>query len=145
MPPSQYTERTQRVGRTRPDGHDRPLVLVVERSPTQAMRLQAALETDGFRAVVTADPREAVEMARRVGPDAVLADQDTPRVDGFQLCAYFRADAHLRRAAFVLMSNLPDEHDRERAFRAGANGCVSKDTSPRSIAGVMREALAAVG
>ena len=120
-----------------------PKVLIVEDSPTQALRMRIALESQGFDVAVANEPREAVEMARRDAPHIVLSDVRMPGVDGFQLCKFFRADPQLKASAFVLNSATKnDDEDRELALRMGAHGFIEKGISPESLAGVLRQAMA---
>ena len=120
-----------------------PKVLIVEDSPTQALRMRIALESQGFDVSVANEPREAVEMARRDSPHIVLSDVRMPGVDGFQLCKFFRADPQLRGSAFVLNSaTKKDDEDRELALRMGAHGFIEKGISPESLATALRHAMA---
>ena len=121
-------------------------VLVVEDSPTQALRMRIALEGQGFDVLVATEPREAVELARRESPDVVLSDVRMPGVDGFQLCKFFRADPQLRSAAFVLnTATMNEEEDRVLGAQVGAHGFIEKGMSPDALAGVLRQAMAEVG
>ncbi len=120
-----------------------PKVLIVEDSPTQALRMRIALESQGFDVSVATEPREAVEMARRDSPHIVLSDVRMPGVDGFQLCKFFRADPQLRLSAFVLNSaTKKDDEDRELALRMGAHGFIEKGIPPESLASALRQAMA---
>ena len=120
-----------------------PKALVVEDSPTQALRIRIALESQGFTVVVANHPREAVDMARRESPHVVLSDVRMPRVDGFQLCKFFRGDPQLRRSAFVLNTgSASDEHDHELARRLGAHGFIEKGMAPEALGSVLRKAIA---
>lgn len=125
---------------------DQPLtVLVVGDSPTQAIRVRLALQAAGLTVLAATDAREAVEIARGVRPDAVLCDVRMPRVDGFQLCTFFRADPQLAGMAFVLHGVSEADEDDEHARAAGAHAFAPKEVPHHALAPLLRQAVDAAG
>lgn len=113
-------------------------VLLVEDSPSQALRTRLILESQGFKVVSAEDGQRALDVARRVKPDVILSDVLMEGMDGFQLCLEVRLDPELRSIPFVLYSaSFHSEEDRAFAFRLGADGYVEKDISPEELETVL--------
>jgi putative two-component system response regulator len=125
---------------------DTPTVLLVEDSPTQALRTRLTLESAGFRVTMAGDGVEALALARKARPDAVLSDILMPQIDGFQLCRQIRLDPDLKATPVILTtSTFSAQEDRPFAVNAGADACIQKDTPPEALASCLRAAIASHG
>ncbi|GAB3478425.1 response regulator [Nocardiopsis coralliicola] len=82
------------------------------------------------------DGAEAVALARRLQPDAVLMDIRMPGTDGLEATAALRA-LQDPPEVIILTTFDTDEHVL-RALRAGAAGFLLKDTRPEDIVGALR-------
>jgi CheY-like chemotaxis protein len=121
-----------------------PKVLIVEDSPTQALRMRIALEAQGFEVVIVHESREAMEMVRAESPDVVLSDVRMPGLDGFQLTEAFRADPSLADTAIVLTSaTVNEDEDKALALTLGAQDYIEKGLAPDALARVLGRAIAA--
>jgi DNA-binding response OmpR family regulator len=67
-------------------GIDDKIILVVEDSPTQALRLRMLLEQEGLKVVLAGNGRAGLEMAQQLHPDAIVLDLEMPQMNGFQVC-----------------------------------------------------------
>ena len=72
-----------------------------------------------------ADAHQAVELARRLGPDVVLMDVSMPVLDGFEATREIRATSDDTHVLMLTGSNSRADVDRSR--EAGASGYVTKD------------------
>lgn len=61
-------------------------VLIAEDSRTQAEQLCFLLEQHGYRAIVTADGKQALQAAIAQKPTLVISDIMMPEMDGYELC-----------------------------------------------------------
>jgi DNA-binding NarL/FixJ family response regulator len=120
-----------------PDLPQKIRVLIADDHRLLAETLGALLGTDGRLAVVAtaADGREAVRLARELGPDVVLMDIGMPVMDGFE--ATRRIRAHDPHARVLVLTGSNARADVARAREAGAAGYVTKDR----IAGELVEAI----
>ncbi len=117
-------------------------VLIVEDSPTQALRTRIALESQGFQVVIVNDSKDALGTAKSEKPDIVFSDVRMPGLDGFQLLQALRADAETGALPVVLASaTVNDEEDKEYALENGASDYVEKGLAPADLAGVLRRAM----
>lgn len=102
-------------------------VVVAESDPLQLRITRLRLERLGFRVRSASDGVQALEIARRVKPDVLIADLMMPRLDGLGLSLLLRQERELRALTIVLVtSQNVDEPDREHARRSGANRLVQR-------------------
>lgn len=113
-------------------------VLVADATPSSREQLRSTLARDRELDVVgdAADGREAVEIARSLGPDVVLIDgsilgsNGVAVVEGIQLASPDSAVIALVDAADIdLMRNL---------MRAGARDCLTKPAMPEDVINTIR-------
>ncbi|HKN64272.1 MAG TPA: response regulator transcription factor [Gaiellaceae bacterium] len=102
-------------------------VLIADDHRLFAEALEAILATDERIEVVgqAGDGSEAVELARRLGPDVVLMDVSMPVLDGFEATREIRAASDDTHVLMLTGSNSRADVDRSR--EAGASGYVTKD------------------
>ena len=102
-------------------------VLIADDHRLFAEALEAILAADDRIEVVgqAGDGSEAVELARRLGPDLVLMDVSMPVLDGFEATREIRAEAEDVRVLMLTGSNSRADVDRSR--EAGASGYVTND------------------
>ena len=102
-------------------------VLIADDHRLFAEALEAILATDDRIEVVgqAGDGSEAVELARRLGPDVVLMDVSMPVLDGFEATREIRATTDAVRVLMLTGSNSRADVDSSR--EAGASGYVTKD------------------
>ena len=123
-----------------------PKVLIVEDSPTQALRTRIALESQGFEVSIVNDSRQAVDTAKAENPDVVLSDVRMPGLDGFQLTEAFRADPAVAATAIVLNSaTVNEDEDKALALKLGAQDYIDKGLSPDTLASALQSAISAAG
>ncbi len=102
-------------------------VLIADDHRLFAEALEAILASDERIEVVgqASDGSEAVELARKLGPDVVLMDVSMPGLDGFGATREIRAEGGGVRVLMLTGSNSRADVDRSR--NAGASGYVTKD------------------
>jgi twitching motility two-component system response regulator PilH len=121
-----------------------PKVLIVEDSPTQALRTRIALESQGFEVAIVNDSRQAIDTAKAESPDVVLSDVRMPGLDGFQLTQAMRADPVVSGTAIVLNSaTVNEEEDKALAMELGAQDYIEKGLAPDALASALNSAISA--
>ncbi|MFL5826455.1 MAG: PleD family two-component system response regulator [Thermoleophilaceae bacterium] len=119
-----------------------PKVLIVEDSPTQALRARIALESQGFEVVIVNESRDALSIAKAENPDVVLSDVRMPGVDGFQLTESFRQDPDVGATAIVLNSaTVNEDEDKALALKLGAQDYIDKGLAPDALAAALQSAI----
>jgi PAS domain S-box-containing protein len=126
------------------DAARRPTVLVADDDPVSRKLLQLHLLPLRFDLILASDGGTALELARRRGPDVVLADALMPGLDGFRLCLAIRQDPRLARVPVILTHTVPpDELDLRMAHNVGANGFVRRTQEGDELVGVLLRELRA--
>ncbi len=102
-------------------GHDRaPLRLVfVDDSRDAGESLGIVLELAGYAVTVSFDSVAALDLVRRLRPDAVISDIGMPRLTGFDLARALRADPSTDGIRLIAVSGYGRDDDRRQALEAG--------------------------
>jgi signal transduction histidine kinase/DNA-binding response OmpR family regulator len=98
-------------------------VLVVDDDPAAYDLLAAKLKGQSYRLVHAASGREALELARRIRPDAITLDVLMPQQDGWAVLAALKADDELCDIPVVMVTVVPD---RSRGIALGAVDVLTK-------------------
>ena len=99
-----------------------PLVLVANDQEWSARTLESVLGQAGFAVVRAYTGRQALDIARRTQPDAVILDVGMPDVGGIELCQLLRSDVGLSQSTPIVMTTAGPASRALRldALRAGA-------------------------
>ena len=117
-------------------------VLIADDHRLFAQALEAILATDHRIEVAghARDGREAVELARSIGPDVVLMDIAMPVMDGVEATQRIREqDAG---ACILMLTGSNSREDVDRARQAGAAGYVTKDRIAAELVDAILEVAA---
>lgn len=109
-------------------------VLVADDSPDLRFLVRVNLEMDGRFAVAAeaADGVEAIRLARKMGPDAIVVDLSMPLMDGHEALPLLRAECP--EAVIIVLSGFADRDIVERAMAKGADAFVAKGDSLSGLA-----------
>jgi signal transduction histidine kinase len=116
-------------------------VLVVEDSPTQAKVMTLVLEDAGFTVETAPDAEQGLARLAAGAFDVVLTDLMLPGASGFDLCRQLKADPRLQTLPVVVLTAQGDPLNVLRGLEAGADGFMTKDRSPKEVAGRLRRIL----
>jgi CheY-like chemotaxis protein len=90
------------------------------------------------------DPMKALETARLFHPDLILLDVIMPGIDGGNLAAKFKADAHLKRIPIVFLTAVVSPREAgETSKLIGGFPFLAKPVSPQALEVCINEQLAA--
>jgi len=103
-----------------------PLAMVVDDSITMRKVTSRVLESHEFDVITARDGIDATEQMQERIPDVLLLDVEMPRMDGYEVAEYVRADARLRHIPIVMITSRAGQKHRERGKKAGANAYLSK-------------------
>ena len=116
----------------------RPGILLVEDEAAITEPLAEALDREGFRPIVAASAREALERARTAMPDLVLLDIGLPDGSGLDVCRELRRDS---KVPIIMLTARGSEADRVAGLELGADDYVVKPFSARELAARVRAVL----
>jgi len=107
---------------------------------------EACAAVSGIDVLVVSSAREAVRILQGQGGSiaAVVTDIRMPRMDGFELIQFIRAEQKLAALPIIVVTADTDPGTPGRASRLGANAFFAKPFSPRAIRRTLEELLHAM-
>ena len=108
--PAADSEPTTRVGHR---------VLIVDDNYDGADSLAMLLEEVGHETHLAHDGVEALEVAERIRPDAVLLDIGLPKLNGYEVCQRLRERPWADDLVIVALTGWGQDEDRQRSLDAG--------------------------
>lgn len=104
----------------------KPLILIVDDTPTNIHVLHQALKDD-YRIKVATSGLVALEIARAPErPDLILLDVMMPDLDGYEVCRRLKDDVYTQRIPVVFVTALGAGADEERGLNLGAADYITK-------------------
>ena len=104
-----------------------PEILLVEDSPTQALRMQLILERAGGHVTVARNGRQGIEMATAKPPAVVVLDVNLPDLDGFQVCQALKDNPATAHVLIIMLTVKDRVADTLAGLDAGADAYIPKD------------------
>lgn len=104
----------------------RPIVLLVDDTPSSLGHLYQSLESAGYSVVVALDGQSALERLELVLVDAVLLDAVMPGMSGFETCQRIKANPNLAHLPVIFMTGLAETEHIVTAFDSGGVDYVVK-------------------
>ena len=80
-------------------------ILLIENDAAFAEEMSGALEAMGYQVRVTADGKDGLELARDLGPDAIVLCVELPKLSGYSICNKLKKDEALRSIPLILTSS----------------------------------------
>ena len=109
-------------------------LLVVDDHRESADTLAMLLASMGHEVKTAYDGREAIELATRHPPDAVLLDIGLPGMNGYEVARELRNSNGRVRLALIAVSGYGQDEDRRRSRAAGFDHHLMKPVDPAELA-----------
>ncbi len=106
--------------------NDTPRILIVEDSPTQALRLQLEMEAQKWTAATVGTADEALAQIEREPPDVIVVDYYLPGMSGDELCRRIRMNINTRSIPIIILTADEDEETEVRGLDSGADDFFKK-------------------
>ena len=94
-------------------------ILIIEDDKFLSLILKGRLEKEGFKVFQAFDGNEALEILTKDIPDMILLDLIMPNMSGFEFLEVLRSDPQYASIPVVVVSNLGQESDMEKAKSLG--------------------------
>ena len=118
-----------------------PKILVVDDNAENRALARAALEDEGYVAILAASGDEGIRAFEAERPDCVLLDIRMPVMDGFEVCTRIRALPGGADMPVIFLTALRDVDTFDRALRAGGDDFLTKPVRPTELAIRVQTAL----
>lgn len=95
-------------------------ILFIEDEPALQKVAGEILRQKGFNVKSAVDGEEGLRIIREIKPDLVLLDLILPQKDGFEVLKEIKASDNTKDIPVVILTNLEDAQDVEKALELGA-------------------------
>ena len=109
------------------------MILIVDDDPAITTLLKMSFELEGHLVMTASDGIEALALARRIHPAAMVVDVMMPEMDGLELVRQLRANAATAAIPIVCCSAKSLAGDVEAGLAAGADDYVAKPCDPLDL------------
>jgi len=118
-------------------------ILVVEDDKFLRELISHKLKSEGYLVTEAIDGEQGVEKVKKEMPGLVLLDLILPGIDGFEVLAKMKADPELAKIPVIILSNLGQKDDIDKAMEMGATDYLIKaHKSPAEIVEKIRSMTA---
>ena len=101
-------------------------ILVIEDDKFLRELISQKLIKEGYEAVKVADGEKGVKAVKEEKPDLILLDLVLPGISGFEALAQIKEDPVLAEIPVIVLSNLSQKNDIEKALKMGADDYLVK-------------------
>jgi adenylate cyclase len=119
-----------------------PTVLVVDDDPASRDLLSTSLKREGYRTIQASGGEEALQLARRIRPDAITLDVLMPKTDGWAVLASLKGDPELCKVPVIMVTIAPD---RAIGLSLGAAEVMTKPVNRSELTTLLRRLLSRDG
>jgi two-component system cell cycle response regulator len=116
-------------------------ILVADDDPVTVQMLSGVLKGGGFDVSVAVDAMQAVMMAIRTPPDAVLLDIGMPGGTGFQVLERLKATSKTSAVPVIVVTALTDPALQARVRGLGARDFFTKPIAPDRLLQALQRVL----
>ena len=107
----------------------KPVILMVDDTPTNLGVLSEFLSLDGYEVLVAEDGESALQRASYAKPDLILLDVLMPEMDGFETCQRLKAQPDTQEIPIIFMTALSDTDHKIKGFEVGAVDYITKPSN----------------
>jgi CheY-like chemotaxis protein len=108
-------------------------VLLVEDSPSQAIRFKTSLESGGCQVHWAENGLDGLQAAREKPFDLIILDVELPDIDGFQICSKLKADPTVADIPVVMLTTRDRAEDALTGLDNGAVDYIPKDMFAETV------------
>ncbi|MBF0530158.1 MAG: response regulator, partial [Deltaproteobacteria bacterium] len=121
---------------------NKPLILIVDDTPTNIQVLAEALRTD-YRVKVATSGKLALDiLGKKDGrPDIILLDVMMPVMDGYEVCALLKSSPTTKDIPVIFITAMIGEDDERKGLELGAVDYIRKPFKPSLVKARIRNHL----
>ncbi len=101
-------------------------ILIIEDDDFFRALVKKKLLSEGFNVFEAVDGEKGIEAIKSKKPDLVILDLLLPNIDGFEVLSQIKSDSNISSTPIIILSNLGQQEDIERALKLGANDFLIK-------------------
>ncbi len=104
-------------------------ILIVDGSDNVLNLLKFGLTQQGFHVIACSDGEAAFEKAIEHLPEVIVADMDTPKLDGYQLVKYLKERKDTANIPVIIIASRESRSELAKGLRIGASAFITKPFS----------------
>ncbi len=116
-------------------------ILVVDDEAELVKVIQIRLEFAGYEALAAYDGMEALDKARKEGPDLIMLDLMLPKIDGYKVCAMLKRDTKYNKIPIIMLTACAQESNERLGLELGADVYLVKPFESEMLLSKIRELL----
>lgn len=120
-------------------------LLVVDDQSERARQLQVLLQIAGYRVIIAGDGAAALRLISAHDCDLVVVEAQLPDLDGLEICRAIKLAPATRDTPVVLLLDVDDEVQRDKAIRAGADEICPRPFDTPTLLRIVRSRLQIAG
>jgi len=101
-------------------------ILITEDDQFLQKILKIKMEKSGFIVMVAEDGEDALNKLKNEVPDIILLDMFMPKKSGIEVLKELKADERLKNIPVIMLSNLTQTEDVQKAMAMGASDYIIK-------------------
>jgi signal transduction histidine kinase/ActR/RegA family two-component response regulator len=114
-------------------------VLIADDNRDAADSLALLLQMSGYKLHVCHSGREALALAQRERPHALVLDIGMPGMNGYELARHIRQEAWGREVLLIAVTGWGQQEDRERSRAAGFDHHLTKPVDPDTLQALLAD------
>jgi two-component system cell cycle response regulator DivK len=104
-------------------------ILIVEDNKLNMKLFKDILEAENCDVIECFDPMFAMRIVENELPNLILMDIQLPRISGYDLIQWIKADANISHIPIIAITAFAMEDDKEKILSLGCEGYMSKPIS----------------
>lgn len=117
-------------------------ILIVEDDPLVSKMYSEKLSRDGYEAEVAENGTLGLEKMKKNPPALVILDIMMPKMGGIEVIDAMKADTNLEKIPIIVLSNLSESADIEKAKKRGVKDyLVKSDLDPEDVSSAVKKYL----
>ena len=116
-------------------------VLIIDDNEKNIELFKDFVESWGYSTILAYQGREAIELAQKEKPDAIILDVMLPGMSGYEVCSELKDNPATRFIPIVMVTALTDYADRVHGFNVGADNFLVKPVNYRELRAILGSLL----
>ncbi|WP_042145473.1 MULTISPECIES: diguanylate cyclase [unclassified Pseudoalteromonas] len=113
--------------------NNKPLILIVDDSPTNIQLLAACLKNDYRLKIATSGEQCLQLISDNIEPDLILLDVEMPGLSGYQVCAKLKVKDSTASIPIIFVTGRQGDEDETKGLRLGAVDYITKPIRPAIV------------
>ena len=109
-------------------------ILIVEDDLDNLELIRILMLRAGHAVLEAHNGTHAIDVARKEKPDLIILDVNLPELDGFSTAQILKSGSDTQHIPIVALTVRTELEDRERAFKVGCDGYITKPMNVSTLA-----------